>query len=256
MDLFYPQDFPEEAKNNVIHAVVLARRTLEQACAKWTKYNNGRLPSAYLLQYILSIFAAFAQEACAIGKQNGSGAIGLTRSAGNFSTGFREKAAKEQDYEQYGLPYPCGNVNSHELNRSFRQMVEWSKEWAKFEDDLLEVARGSSTPVVDEVVVVGSAEAPTPSSLHGHLAEREALLAEYKSATGQPSNRQIYTAKNSGIHKPEFYQWMKGSLPATSQTAINFERFLQREESSSQDNPRSLIYPPTSTMVEVMFLPW
>jgi hypothetical protein len=60
---------------------------------------------------------------------------------------------------------------------------------------------------------------------------RERLLAEYKAATGDPSNRQIYSARNSGIHKPEFYKWLKGDLPGASETAKNFERFLCEKKS-------------------------
>ena len=62
------------------------------------------------------------------------------------------------------------------------------------------------------------------------IAKRKALLAEYKQITGNPSNRRIYTAKNSYIHKPQFHQWLKGTLPSTSQTCINFERFLKEKK--------------------------
>jgi hypothetical protein len=58
------------------------------------------------------------------------------------------------------------------------------------------------------------------------VTRRKRLLVDYKEATNNPSNQKIYSAKNSGIHKPEFYDWVKGELPASSQTAINFERFL------------------------------
>lgn len=61
-------------------------------------------------------------------------------------------------------------------------------------------------------------------------AERQKRLTEYKSATKIPSNRKIYTAKNSGIHKPQFYEWLRGKLPAGSHTTINFERFLREKK--------------------------
>jgi len=67
-----------------------------------------------------------------------------------------------------------------------------------------------------------------PSEVAGTDAERrERLLAEYKEATGFPSNKSIYEATNCPIHKPQFYKWLKGSLPADSATTINFERFLK-----------------------------
>lgn len=59
---------------------------------------------------------------------------------------------------------------------------------------------------------------------------RRDLLAEYKSATGNPANKRIYEARNSGIHKPQFYQWRRGELPADSATSRNFERFLREKK--------------------------
>jgi hypothetical protein len=59
------------------------------------------------------------------------------------------------------------------------------------------------------------------------VSRRKALLADYKTAAGNPSNRKIYTARNSNIHKPQFHEWLTGSLPQTSQTCVNFERFLR-----------------------------
>jgi hypothetical protein len=67
---------------------------------------------------------------------------------------------------------------------------------------------------------------------------RGALLAEYKAATGNPSNRQLYQAKNSGIHKPQFYDWLKGKLPVVSATAKNFERFLSEKKQPIPKKPK------------------
>jgi hypothetical protein len=58
-------------------------------------------------------------------------------------------------------------------------------------------------------------------------AKRRSLLEEYKAATGNPSNKRIYEAKNSGIHKPDFYAWLNGDLSSESAMSINFERFLR-----------------------------
>lgn len=65
-----------------------------------------------------------------------------------------------------------------------------------------------------------------PASLPSEVERRKQLLTEYKATTRVDSNRKIYTARNSGVHKPEFYQWLKGTLPSDSAPATNFERFL------------------------------
>jgi len=58
-------------------------------------------------------------------------------------------------------------------------------------------------------------------------ARRAILLSEYKAATGNPSNKSIYEASNSGIYKPEFYQWVNGELPDKSRVTKRFEAFLK-----------------------------
>ncbi len=70
------------------------------------------------------------------------------------------------------------------------------------------------------------------------ISHRAILLAEYKQATGNPSNKAIYTAKNSGIHKPEFFNWVNGKLHNASQTCINFERFLREKKQPVPRKPR------------------
>jgi len=68
---------------------------------------------------------------------------------------------------------------------------------------------------------------PNPPLGQSLIDLRAALLSEYKKATGNPSNRRIYTAKNSGIHKPDFYAWLGGKLPTDSAMTINLESFLR-----------------------------
>jgi hypothetical protein len=58
------------------------------------------------------------------------------------------------------------------------------------------------------------------------IGRRAKLLADYKAATGNPSHKRIYESNKAGIHKPQFYEWMNGTLPSESETAKNFERFL------------------------------
>ena len=72
----------------------------------------------------------------------------------------------------------------------------------------------------------------------GEVARRERLLADYKQGAGNPSNKRIYEARNSSIHKPQFYEWLRGDLPATSETTINFERFLREKKSPIPRTPR------------------
>ena len=79
-----------------------------------------------------------------------------------------------------------------------------------------------------------SANEATPDETLTDLKKRRAkLLADYKRITGITASKPIYENRKSGIHKPQFYEWLNGRLPATSATAANFERFLR--ETSSPD---------------------
>lgn len=59
--------------------------------------------------------------------------------------------------------------------------------------------------------------------------ERAAVLASYRETTGH-SNKTIYeAATTAGMHscyKQKFYEWLRGELPSSSQTAQSLVRFL------------------------------
>jgi hypothetical protein len=59
---------------------------------------------------------------------------------------------------------------------------------------------------------------------------RGELLANYKKRTGVCTNAAIYNARNSGVHKPDFYRWRSGKLLASSATATSLENFLRAGE--------------------------
>jgi len=79
---------------------------------------------------------------------------------------------------------------------------------------------------------------PPPSPESSLVEQRKALLEAYKAKTGA-SNRKIYTARNSGIHKPQFSEWCNGILPNTSATTLNFERFLREQRPPVPRNPKT-----------------
>lgn len=78
----------------------------------------------------------------------------------------------------------------------------------------------------------------TVSPQANEVERREKLLADYKAATNHPSNKKIYEARNSGLHKPQFYEWCKGTLPSGSATAINFETFLRARKPPVSRRPK------------------
>ena len=79
---------------------------------------------------------------------------------------------------------------------------------------------------------------PRPPEV-GLIEYRAKLLADYKSATGDPSNMRLYRAANSGIHKPDFYSWIKGTLPERSKVSKRFETFLKAKRLPIPRKPTS-----------------
>lgn len=70
---------------------------------------------------------------------------------------------------------------------------------------------------------------PEPKLDQAEIDRRKRLLSDYIAHTGA-SHKSIYEGKNSGIHKPQFFEWKHGKLPPTSATAKNFERFLREKK--------------------------
>jgi hypothetical protein len=100
---------------------------------------------------------------------------------------------------------------------------------------------GIVTVVLNESQRSGSlsvAQEPTPKT-DPEIARRANLLAAYRAATQNPSNRQIYESKNSGIHKPQFYKWLRGELPSSSATTAAFERFLAAKKPPIPRRPKT-----------------
>lgn len=77
---------------------------------------------------------------------------------------------------------------------------------------------------------------PLPPPELSLVEQRKKLLEAYKAKTGA-SHKQIWEGK-SGIHKPQFYEWVNGKLPSKSQTAQNFERFLREGKRPTPRKPR------------------
>lgn len=76
-----------------------------------------------------------------------------------------------------------------------------------------------SEPDEDEAVEAGSIEQI--------VEHRRKLLDDYKTATGIRADQKIYEAQNSGIYKPQFYQWKDGRLSSISKITKRFEQFLR-----------------------------
>jgi hypothetical protein len=110
--------------------------------------------------------------------------------------------------------------------------VGHSHRWIPNEEEIAEIEPKPIEPQKPDIQ-------PCAETEDDEIGRRRRLLEEYKAETGKPSNQRIYRAKNSGIHKPQFHEWLKGELPRTSQTCINFERFLHEKKSPIPRKPKT-----------------
>jgi hypothetical protein len=72
-----------------------------------------------------------------------------------------------------------------------------------------------------------------PGTREAEVKRRKALLKEYLAKTGVRTSRVwrcAGQANTHSCHKPQFYAWLKGELPAESAPAQSLERFLRRGE--------------------------
>jgi hypothetical protein len=102
---------------------------------------------------------------------------------------------------------------------------------------LLQLKQRTTAETVPQPAAVPAEINPGAEDPRTRAEQRDRLLAEYRAAV-HCSNKQIYEARNSGIHKPQFYQWVKGQLLPTSATSRNFERFLREKKPPIPKTPR------------------
>jgi hypothetical protein len=96
----------------------------------------------------------------------------------------------------------------------------------------IEQPSDSTLPLKGETVSLGQSDST-------EVERRQKLLNEYKVANKSLPNKRIYEARNSGLHKPEFYEWLNGTLPAKSETTLNFERFLREKKPPIPRKPKA-----------------
>lgn len=232
-------EFSSEARARILAAHITADDT----------YNTGRRTSPPLtdpqgthsfvhinMQWAAIIVGAYSREAC---KLASSGEWHVERVADVVRRLLDDLLNTVRNRCDEVVRLSAGQLNQAWLESTFAEIrgrIESTQEWRDYQRELLRIANLQSIPQGSNTSVIPSEE--DPNFRPQEIERRTRLLAEYKSATGNPSNRAIYTARNSGIHKPEFHRWLRGDLPASSQTLINFERFLRDKKHPIPRKPR------------------
>lgn len=82
-----------------------------------------------------------------------------------------------------------------------------------------------------------AAAAPVVETKSNRRKRRAKMLADYMRDSGTQFPSWIYQDRRSGLHKPQYYQWLRGDLPSTSTMSIKLERFLANKQPAQDPKP-------------------
>lgn len=186
-----------------------------------------------ILLYMKTVFFAYAEQARLAGAEG----VWTGEEIRKNITAYLRHVALEVYREKYPPELMSGPRPMASFAKGIVEAIQAQPEWIDLQKKLIDVAKHrQSSPGDNTDAEMGDPE-PGNASAAGPTAYRESLLAEYKALTGA-SNKQIYEAQNSGIHKPEFYNWLHGRLSSKSATSINFERFLRAKKKPVPRTPK------------------
>ena len=137
---------------------------------------------------------------------------------------------------------PLLSLDHHGLTRDdmlrvLRQDATWAIDIYSFGSSL-EPQSSALATAVEQSKLPEVSDNPTDAPYPSLVECRLKVLNEYKAANKSVPSKQIYEARNSGIYKPEFYEWLSGRLPDTSSITINFERFLRDKKPPIPRKPK------------------
>ena len=246
--LRYPSSLPPASQPAVEQALVRAELAFRQATA--TRSDDAVFQAAFTV--VTTVVGAFATQARA------------AQTSGLWSTAQLRNGIEEflemltyHVYELTGMrmvQHRNGYWRPVDYSRDVMERVHRSEVWREHLTALEKLLEPKDDPhdpttaaddatsehqvaadAVSQAAAGASDAVTTVTATKTDLKNRRAtLLKEYKLATGVTANKPIYENSKSGIHKPEFYKWQKGELPATSATAINFERFLAQKPAAAK----------------------
>jgi hypothetical protein len=196
----------------------------------WT--GGGTQGDAAALEYVLSVGDTMIRTVWEAASDQKWPADQL-RNAADLLLGQLIERAYAQKHSKRGTTLPTFITSVHEALRkspSWAQLQNVIRDLSA-EEEVRQTVSASGGPTIGSISLPPT---PPPSVSPAALAEsRKIMLADYKRATGVTKNKPIYECRRAGLHKPEFYKWLRGVLSPTSQITLNFERFLAEKRPPS-----------------------
>jgi hypothetical protein len=188
MGYVYPPEFPRPSRARIEAAKIRAASGLEETKAQLSGVTNVE---AEIRKYVLQVFAAFTQEALALGQQAVWDVERVDREVREFLSCFALEAQLQKGYDSQGRPtIPLTDRVFGRILPEVRLEFEKSAEWRRYQEDLLNVAQ-----VCASGAAIGLAK-------RGHDAEPRHALGTGGALAGssggaQPKSRRRNTGNNN-----------------------------------------------------------
>jgi hypothetical protein len=161
----YPREFSTEAEAKVEGARIRAEKQFDGLKNGLDLMGHGS-PSdveGLLRKYILAVLAAFAHEACELGRQGTWKVTRIDAEVDEFLRRITLRAYSERGYDTNGrrlseaISHISGGIRE-DLRKQFRQSLEWSR----YQDELLEITEVQAHPVSVAIQQKRPVGAPAP----------------------------------------------------------------------------------------------
>lgn len=209
IDIDYPHDFPESARKRVFYEQVRSADALyeKRSSIQW----ESDLEAARL-DFMLSVFGAYAKEACELGQL---GLWAAERCESECRKLLRESAR--------ALRLTDGG----EISSKLQAKIESSEEWKVYRSRLREVADAQARD--EPSLPAQSTKARGDASIDFTSEEkRNNALAAYTAAWNDCSEAAL--ARTAIVDTADLSKWKKGSLPSGSEKKARIEQALRNND--------------------------
>jgi hypothetical protein len=135
-------DFSAQSSANVTRAQVIANKTITQSSDQPSRplFRGAPSDKAWLaLQWVMTVFSAFADGACGLGRQGTWMADRVDRETRKFLYQLVEFACYKYNRQGFSMPYMI-DYRNRSIEPEYQEVIESYPEWKQYQNELEEVA--------------------------------------------------------------------------------------------------------------------
>jgi hypothetical protein len=137
-----PAEFSAQASANIMKAQVIANRAITESAGKPSRsLFRGAPPDKgwLVLEWVMTVFSAFASGACGLGKQGTWTADNVDRETRRFLYNLLVFASYKYDRREFSVPLMI-DYRNRSITPQYQAVIEESPEWKQYQNELEEVA--------------------------------------------------------------------------------------------------------------------